>query len=142
LLDGAGGPKEALRAQGIIVDASITQFYQGVVSGDGDKEWQYGGKGDLIATFDGGKLGVWHGLYVNIHQEWLYGEDANLQCDGSLIPVNAALGFPRLGGHERDTSIIVTQNIGERLSISAGKFNMLDAAWRGNALLGASHPKH
>jgi porin len=128
LLDGPGSPKQELRERGIIVDAWLTQFYQGVVAGDGDREWQYGGKGDLIATFDGGKLGLWKGLYVNLHQEWLYGEDANTQGDGSLFPVNTALGFPRLGGYERDTSIIVTQAFGEELSVSVGKFNMLDAA--------------
>ncbi len=98
------------------------------MAGDGDKDWQYGGKGDLIVTFDGGKLGMWKGLYVNVHQEWLYGQDANNQGDGSLFPVNTALGFPRLGGYERDTSIIVTQTFSEQLSVSVGKFNMLDAA--------------
>ena len=128
LLDGAGSPRQELKERGISVDAWLTQFYQGIVAGEGDKEWQYGGKGDLIATFDGGKLGLWKGLYVNVHQEWLYGEDANNQGDGSLFPVNTALGFPRLGGYERDTSIIVTQAFSEQLSVSVGKFNMLDAA--------------
>lgn len=128
LLDGPGSPKQVLKERGIIIDASLSQFYQGVVAGDGERDWQYGGKGDLVATLDGGKLGLWHGLYVNVHQEWLYGEDANNQGDGSLIPVNTALGFPRLGGYDRDTSIIVTQAFSEQLSISVGKFNMLDGA--------------
>jgi porin len=128
LLDGPGSPRQELKERGIVVDAWLTQFYQGVVAGDGDREWQYGGKGDLIATFDGAKLGLWKGLYVNVHQEWLYGEDANNQGDGSLFPVNTAMGFPRLGGYEQDTSIIVTQAFSEQLSVSVGKFNMLDAA--------------
>lgn len=128
LLDGPGSPKEALRSYGIILDTSLTQFYQAVVSGDGEKQWQYGGKIDLLATFDGAKLGFWHGFYVTIHQEWLYGEDVNLQGEGTLIPTNAALGFPRLGGYERDTSIVITQNFGEAFSVSGGKFNMLDVA--------------
>lgn len=128
LLDGPGTPKQELRERGIIVDGWLTQFYQGVVAGEGDREWQYGGKGDLIATFDGGKLGLWKGLYVNVHQEWLYGEDANNQGDGSLFPVNTAMGFPRLGGYDQDTSIIVTQAFGEQLSVSIGKFNVLDIA--------------
>ena len=93
LLDGPGSPRQELKERGIVVDAWLTQFYQGVVAGDGDREWQYGGKGDLIATFDGGKLGLWKGLYVNVHQEWLYGEDANNQGDGSLFPVNTAHGI-------------------------------------------------
>lgn len=128
LLDGPGSPKHALREHGVNLDLWVTQFYQGLVSGDGDKDWEYGGKGDLIATFDGAKLGLWHGLYVNVHQEWLYGEDANGQGDGTILPVNTAMGFPRLGGHERDTSIVVTQNFGKDVSISAGKFNLLDSA--------------
>jgi porin len=128
LLDGPGSPKEALRAHGIQLDGSLTQFYQGVVSGDGNKHWQYGVKGDLIVTFDGAKLGLWRGFYVNVHQEWVGGEDANNQGDGSLFPLNTALGFPRLGGYERDTSIVVTLVVNEALTVSAGKFNMLDAA--------------
>lgn len=106
----------------------LTQFYQGVVAGEGDRGWQYGGKGDLIATFDGGKLGLWKGLYITVHQEWLYGEDANYQGDGPLFPVYTALGFSRLGGYERATSIILTQAFSEQVSVSVGKFNMLDAA--------------
>jgi porin len=128
LLDGEGSPKEAVRSRGIIADFSLTQFYQGVVSGDGNKDWQYGGKGDAVVTMVGEKLGLWSGFFVTLHQEWLYGNDANTQGDGSLLPVNTALAFPRLGDHERDTSIIVTQNFGEHWSLTAGKFNMLDAA--------------
>lgn len=128
LLDGEGSPKQALRERGIQLDGSLTQFYQGVVSGDGKTDWEYGGKGDVIVTFDGGKLGLWSGLFVNVHQEWLYGEDANSQGDGSLFPLNTAMGFPRLGGYERDTSIVVTQVVTSSLSVSAGKFNMLDGA--------------
>lgn len=128
LLDGPGSPKEALRARGIIVDFSVSHFYQGLVAGEGSKDWQFGSKADAVVTFDGGKLGLWQGLYVTVHQEWVWGEDANRQGDGSLLPVNTAMAFPRLGGYERDTSIIVTQAFNPQLSISVGKFNMLDVA--------------
>jgi porin len=128
LLDGPGSPKEALRTRGIVVDFSVTQFYQGLVSGNGNTAWQYGGKGDAVVTLDGGKLGLWRGLYVTMHQEWVWGEDVNNLGDGSLLPVNTAMAFPRLGGYERDTSIVITQAFNEQLSISVGKFNMLDAA--------------
>jgi porin len=128
LLDGAGGPKEALRARGITVDFSLTQFYQGLVSGNGNKEWQHGSKADAVVTFDGAKVGLWRGLYVAVHQQWVWGEDVNNQGDRSLLPVNTAMALPRLGGYERDTSLVITQIFNEQLSISAGKFNMLDAA--------------
>lgn len=128
LFDGPGSPKQALREHGIDVEAWLTQFYQGVITGDGDKSWQYGGKGDLIATFDMSKLGLWQGLSVNVHQEWVYGDDANTLGTGAIFPVNTALAFPRSGGRENDTSLIISQTIGERISIAFGKFNMLDAA--------------
>lgn len=127
-LDGPGGPREQLRERGIELDGNLTQFYQGVVSGDGDRDWQYGGKFDLLANVDGGKIGLWKGLSLNVHQEWLYGEDANRQGDGSLIPLDTGLAFPALGGHERETAVVLTETLGERFSISLGKFNLLDMA--------------
>lgn len=130
LLDGPDSPKEAMRAHGIVVDGAVTQFYQGILSGGGSHEWQYGGKVDLSVGVDGGKLGLWRGLSLSVHQEWVYGEDVDSHADGSIIPLNTTMAFPRLGGHERDTSIVVTQSLGEQLSISAGKFNLLDIVGR------------
>lgn len=130
LLDPPAGPRQFLRDQGISFDAWLTQFYQGIVSGDGDKTWQYGGKGDLIVTFDGGKMGLWPGFFVSVHQEWNYGRDANFLGDGTFFPVNTSMAFPRLGGSDKNTSIVVTQNFGDSVSIAAGKFNLLDIAAR------------
>jgi porin len=120
--------KESFREAGVNLDLWITEFGQGVLSGDGDKDVEWGGKGDLIATFDGGKMGLWQGLYVNFHHEVNWGDDANNQGDGSIFPVNTALAFPRLGGEDHETSLIVTQAFSPAASISIGKFNMLDAA--------------
>jgi len=128
LSDGYWEARSDLRKAGLNLDLWYTQFYQGVVSGAGSRQWQSGGKGDVIATFDASKFGLWQGLYINVHAELLTGKDANTQGDGSLIPLNTALAFPRLGGHEQDVSLIVTQNFNERVSLSFGKFNMLDAA--------------
>jgi porin len=128
LVDGPGSPKAALRKDGLDLDLWYTQFSQGVVSGAGSRQWQNGGKGDIIGTFDASKFGLWPGLYVNLHAELLNGQDANTQGDGSMIPLNTALAFPRLGGREQDVSLVVTQNFNERVSLSFGKFNMLDAA--------------
>lgn len=125
LLDGPGSPKEVLRQYGIIADVWVSQFYQGLVSGTGTHDGEYGGKVDAILTFDGAKLGLWKGFYVNVHQEWIYGEDANNR-GGTLLPVNTALAFPDFGGHDHDTSIVVTQYFSEQVSLSAGKFNMQD----------------
>jgi porin len=129
LLDFPGSPKDVLRSDGITVDLWITQFYQGLTAGKGSPDWQYGGKADVFVTFDGEKLGLWHGLYVNLHQEAVWNQNLNLP-GGTLLPVNTALAWPTAGGYNTDTSIIVTQNIGERVSLTFGKFNMLDQAYK------------
>lgn len=130
LLDTPGGLKESLRDAGIKFDAWVTEFGQGILSGDGEKGVEWGGKGDLLATFDGARLGLWDGFSVFVHHEVNWGEDANNRGDGSIIPVNTAMAFPRIGGDDHETSITVTQAFGSRASVSAGKFNMLDPAAR------------
>jgi porin len=128
IFDTPGGLKESFAETGIGLDVWVTEFGQGILSGDGEKGIAWGGKGDVLATFDGGKLGLWQGFSVLVHHEVNWGEDANTRGDGSIVPVNTAMAFPRLGGEDHETSIVVTQALGERATISAGKFNMLDAA--------------
>lgn len=130
LLDGPGTFREVLRNHGIDIRASWTQFGQSLIQGDGDHSTEWGGKGDLIINLDGEKLGLWPGFSVNIHQEVLAGDDALAQGDGSYIPVNTALAFPRLGDEEADTSILISQRITDKITATFGKFNMLDAAAR------------
>lgn len=130
VFDTPGGLKQSLRDAGITLDVWVTEFGQGVLSGEGEKGIEWGGKGDILATFDGSKMGLWEGLSVFVHQEVLWGEDANNRGDGSIIPLNTALAFPRLGGSDEETSITVTQAFGPRASVSVGKFNMLDSASR------------
>lgn len=124
LLDGDW--RSDLAGHGISFDAWWTQFYQGSPHGKGIHSWQYGGKGDLFLTLDGAKLGLWQGLYITAHGELLYGEDANALGNRVLLPVNTAMGLPRLGGRDQDFSLVVTQAFNERVSVSFGKFNMLD----------------
>ncbi len=128
LLEGPGSPKEALRAYGVTADISVTQFYQGLVSGEGNKGWEYGSKGDAVITLDGARLGLWKGLCINIHEEGVWGRSVSEQSDGFILPVNTALALPKLGGYDNDTSFLVTQKFGEQVSVTVGKFNMLDAA--------------
>jgi porin len=130
LLDGPDSAKAGLRVRGINLDASITHFVQGPASGDGDQDIQSGGKGDIILTLDGKKVGLWQGLYVNMHGEFVYGNDANTQGDGSIIPVNTALAFLQSDGRSEELSLIVTQQFDEHTLLTLGKFNMLDAVAR------------
>ena len=131
LLDYPEGPKEFLSNRGISLDLSLTQFVQGAVAGEGEKAAQYGGKGRIGFGVDISRnLPIWDGLSLNVTQEFVYGEDANAQGDGSLFPVNTAIGLPRLGGFDEDSSVSLTQRFGDQVSLTLGKLNMLDAASR------------
>jgi porin len=43
-----GGARDQLAAHGVILDIQLTQFYQGLLSGTGDKDGEYGGKADYF----------------------------------------------------------------------------------------------
>ena len=70
------------------------------------------------------------GFSVSAHLEQNFGQSANELGAGAILPVNTALAFPTLGGTTTDLSLIVTQKFGDAVSISLGKFNMLDVAAR------------
>ena len=57
-----GGARTWLKERGITVKPRLTQFYQGMASGDGDHDFEYGGKADLLLNADLSKLGFWKGL--------------------------------------------------------------------------------
>ena len=130
LLDAPDGLKSRLRARGINASASMSNFFQSLASGDGNQDIESSGKGELFLTLDGHKLGFWKGLSLNLHGEFVYGEDTMAQGGGNIIPVNTALAFPRLGGHDHDISLVVTQRVRDHTFFTLGKFNMLDAASR------------
>ena len=125
-----GEARQSLANSGVTIEGSLTNFGQGVVSGDGTRDIAWGNRGDLILRFDGGRLGLWEGLSLTLHQEVVWGNDANFAGDGSIIPVNTALAFPRIGGDDTNLSLNVTQAFGSQATVSLGKFSMLDAASR------------
>jgi porin len=122
--------RQSLAESGVTIEGSLTNFGQGIVSGDGSRDIAWGNRGDLILRFDGGKLGLWDGLSLTLHQEVVWGDDANFSGDGSIIPVNTALAFPPIGGDDANLSLSLTQAFGSKATVSVGKFSMLDAASR------------
>lgn len=128
MIGAPSGLKDSLQDIGIDLSVTYTAFYQGLVGGEGDKDWEFGGKTDVIGNFSGEKLGLWKGLYINAHAEFVNGGNVLNAGDGSILPVNTALAFPTLGGQDDDLSLFVTQVFSPSVSLSAGKFNMLDAA--------------
>src|SRR5437667_6611395 len=51
-----GGARTWLQEHGITLAPRLTQFYQGMVAGDGDHDFEYAGKADLLLSADLSKL--------------------------------------------------------------------------------------
>jgi hypothetical protein len=108
-------------------DIWVTQFYQGQTEGSGSPTWRYGGKLDAFLKVDAQKLGLWPGFHVNVQYEHYFGQNINKR-DFALIPVNTALAYVECDGYHTALSVSVTQDFGEYISVSAGKFNMMTLA--------------
>jgi porin len=129
LLDGPDSPLEALRQRGIDLTVSYTEFGQGLVAGDGNRSWRLGGKmlGKLV--LDGARLHLWKGFSINLTGELNDGANVN-GMGGSVLIQNTGLAFPQDVGTGGDLSLNVTQRFGERVSLSIGKFDMINAPSR------------
>jgi len=120
--------QKSLADAGVNLGVYLTGFGQSLTAGDGSHGIPFGGKADVLLGLDGGQLGLWNGFSVSAHLEQEFGQNANMQVDGSIIPVNTALALPLLGGTTTDLSLNVSQKFGNNVSVSLGKFNMLDVA--------------
>lgn len=109
------------------LELSVTGFADSLVSGQGTTSTEPGGKVDLAGRLNGEAVGLWPGFFVGAHLEQSFGDDVNTQGDGTILPVNTALAFPREGGSDTNFSLTVTQVFGSRASVTAGKFNLLEA---------------
>lgn len=124
-----GGSRTRLQEQGITIKPRLTQFYQGMTSGEGDHGFEYGGKADLLLHADLGKLGFWKGFSMTIHGEYNFGQSVNGD-GGTIAPVNTALYFPGIEGSDRFdlSSFYFGQSFGDSVSLVFGKINIIDLA--------------
>ena len=84
------GRRTWLKEHGITFAPRLTQFYQGLAAGDGDRDFEYGGKADLMLNADLSKLGFWKGFALTVHGEYNLGESINWP-GGVLEPPNTAV---------------------------------------------------
>jgi porin len=56
-----------LAENGIRIESSLTQFYQGVTSGGAEQRFRYGAKFDLFAELNTAKMGLWESGSMFIH---------------------------------------------------------------------------
>jgi porin len=87
------GLRNDLAAKGITFDMSLTQVYQGILSGGKDIAWKYGGRGDFTINVDTQKLGLWPGGFLKVEVEGNFTNSVN-GLTGALMPVNTNQIFP------------------------------------------------
>lgn len=112
--------------KGVTLDFRHTSFYQGLASGTGDEDFDYGGKLDAFINLDSSKMGLWEGGVFRSHLEYSHGDLAT-NLGGALFATNTALYWPVDTPEELvATSLYFTQKVGDRSSIALGKFNPVD----------------
>jgi porin len=121
-----GGLRERLRDHGFTFDISATAYYQGVANGGLQDTFRFGGRNDYLINVDGGKAGLWRGLFITLHGETVYGNSVNLQT-GAVVPVNIGRAHPVFFGTETAlTGVKFTQALSENFVLYAGKINTID----------------
>ncbi|MEN8688607.1 MAG: carbohydrate porin [Desulfobacterales bacterium] len=127
LLGSVGGGRDFLVDHGFYLDAAVTQFVQGNVTGgkeDGDA--RHNGTADYWLTFDSGKAGLWSGGAVFLHAESSWQADDSVNADtGALIPANFDATMPTPGDSEEIAlpELYLVQALPANLLLLAGKAN-------------------
>jgi porin len=121
------GVRNDLAAKGITFDASVTQVEQGVVDGGTNSSWEYGGRGDLVAHLDTGKLGLWPGGFLTAELEGNWSDAVNART-GAIMPVNNndILPLPNYDNAALD-ALNFTQFLSHYVGVTLGKYATITA---------------
>ena len=121
-----GGLRSQLNDKGLIFKASFTNFYQGMVSGEGNNDFEFGSKFGFTTLINGEKLGLWKGFFAIARMEYNMGHSVNGR-GGSLLPVNMALYLPGIEGADRwDMNFYFVQFLSPTDKFVLGKINNMD----------------
>ena len=121
-----GGLRTKLKDKGLIFKGSFTNFYQGMVSGEGDNGFEFGSKFGLTTILNGEKIGLWKGFFAIARMEYNMGESVNSR-GGTLLPVNTALAYPGMEGADRwDMNFYFIQFLSKTDKVVFGKINNID----------------
>jgi porin len=124
-----GGFRSDLAKSGVTFDLSSTQFLQGLVSGSGNKTFDFTGVVDLFVNVNTQKAGLWDGGSIHTHLIYAYGNSklAGLGNSGAILPANTALFEPLLRGNAFEvSSLYLTQKLGDNATLIFGKLNVFD----------------
>jgi porin len=120
------GARSALAENGLTFFGDVTQYYQGVTAGGLSRRFEYGGRGDYLIDIDSQRLGLWQGGRFDLRGETRLGQDVN-RIDGAVAPANFAMALPLPNRNVTAlTGVQFSQDLSERLTVFAGKLNLLD----------------
>lgn len=130
LLGNFNGTRDRLVEQGVYIDAAVTQFSQGNLSG-GDRDSpdpRTNGSTDLWLWLDSGKADLWSGGALFAHYEANWGTSMNGDV-GSMLPANFDATMPRANNppSAKLSELYYMQALPGNLVASFGKQDM--AAW-------------
>jgi porin len=126
LLGDGFGVRTALSDRGLSFYFSSTQFEQGVAAGGVRQAFRWGGKFDMLAHLDSGKLGLWDGAVLDLFAESRLGQSIDA-FTGSFSPANLSMFFPVPDQQiTAITGLKLTQAITDRSGIFFGKLNALN----------------
>lgn len=121
-----GGARPKLWKKGIKIGAGFANYYQGMVGGEGNNNFEFGSKFGLTTVFNGEALGLWKGFFTIARMEYNMGQSVN-QRGGTVLPVNTAMAYPGIEGADRwDMNIYFIQFLSKTDKIVFGKINNLD----------------
>ena len=121
-----GGLRTKLKDHGLIFKASFTNFYQGMISGEGDNGFEFGSKFGFTTVVNGKKIGLWEGFFAIARMEYNMGNSVNNR-GGTLLPVNTALAYPGIEGADRwDMNLYFVQFLSKTDKVVLGKINNID----------------
>jgi len=121
-----GGLRPKLREKGLIIKAGFANYYQGMVKGNGNKDFEFGSKFGFTTILNGEKLGLWEGFFTIVRVEYNMGNSVNGR-GGTVLPLNTALAYPGIEGSDRlDMNIYFIQFLSKTDKIILGKINNMD----------------
>ena len=120
LLGSVGGVRDTLAANGLVIDAGVTQVLQGVTTSGGNGA-KYAGSADLWLGFDTGRAGLWSGGLIVGHLEGNWGETAS--GAGALLPLNGDAIMPAAPSALALSELYAVQALPGGFSVIAGKLN-------------------
>lgn len=121
-----GGARTSLaKNNGIQFETKVSNYYQGVISGGTNDDWEYSGIAEYVFKFDSNQAGLWPGGFLFARGETFFGRGVNGNT-GALLAANThfALRLPADVGTYLP-HIYYTQFVHEKAAIMFGKLDTL-----------------